>query len=72
MKAISWFEKVAELRSKIWDMGESNIVNKVGTFGVNCASYWWARISAAGLRATYGLIGPCPVDMLRVLCCFHG
>ncbi len=39
-------------------------VNKVGTFGVNCASYWWTRIAAAGLRATYHLIGPCPLDML--------
>ena len=46
--------------------GEDNIVyvNKVGTFGVNCASYWWTRIAAAGLRATYHLIGPCPLDML--------
>ena len=39
-------------------------INKVGTFGVNCASYWWTRISAAGLRATHHLIGPCPLDML--------
>ena len=33
---------------------ESQIVyvNKVGTFGVSCASYWWTRISAAGIRAT--------------------
>ena len=46
--------------------GEEDIVyvNKVGTFGVNCASYWWTRIAAAGLRATYHLIGPCPLDML--------
>ena len=28
-------------------------VNKVGTFGVSCASYWWTRISAAGIRATH-------------------
>ena len=35
-------------------------INKVGT----CASYWWTRISAAGLRATHHLIGPCPLDML--------
>ena len=23
-------------------------VNKVGTFGVSCASYWWTRIAACG------------------------
>ena len=39
-------------------------INKVETFGVNYASYWWTRISAAGLRATHHLIGPCPLDML--------
>ena len=33
-------------------------VNKVGTFGVSCASYWWTRISAAGIRATHNLSGP--------------
>ena len=33
-------------------------VNKVGTFGVSCASYWWTRISAAGIRATHHLLGP--------------
>ena len=27
-------------------------INKVGTFGVNCASYWWTRIAACGIRAT--------------------
>ena len=31
-------------------------VNKVGTFGVSCASYWWTRISAAGIRATHHLL----------------
>ena len=35
-------------------------INKVGTFGVNCASYWWTWISAAG----YHLIGLCPLDRL--------
>ena len=33
-------------------------VNKVGTFGVSCASYWWTRISAAGIRAIHHLLGP--------------
>ena len=28
------------------------------TFGVSCASYWWTRISAAGIRATHHLLGP--------------
>ena len=39
---------------------ESQIVyvNKLGTFGVSCASYWWTRISAAGIRATHHLLGP--------------
>ena len=26
--------------------------------GVSCASYWWTRISAAGIRATHHLLGP--------------
>ena len=33
-------------------------MNKVGTFGVSCASYWWTRISAVGIRATHHLLGP--------------
>ena len=28
-------------------------VNKVGTFGVSCASYWWT-----GIRGTHHLRGP--------------
>ena len=39
-------------------------VNKVGTFGVNCASYWWTRIAAAGLRATRHLLRKLPLDLL--------
>ncbi len=39
-------------------------INKVGTFGVNCASYWWTRIAACGVRATHHLLGPCPIDLL--------
>ena len=38
-------------------------INK-GTFGVNCASYWWTRIAACGIRATHHLLGRCPIDML--------
>ena len=33
-------------------------VNRVGTFGVSCASYWWTRIAACGIRATHHLLGP--------------
>ena len=39
-------------------------INKVGTFGVNCASYWWTRIAACGIRATHHLLGRCPRDLL--------
>ena len=40
-------------------------VNLVGTFGLSCASYWWTRIAACGLRLTYHLLGPSfPLDML--------
>ena len=40
-------------------------VNRVGTFGLSCASYWWTRIAACGLRLTYHLLGPnFPLDLL--------
>ena len=39
-------------------------INKVGTFGVNCASYWWTCIAACGIRATHHLLGMCPIDLL--------
>ena len=39
-------------------------VNKVGAFGVNCASYWWTRIAAAGLRAVRHLLGKIPLGLL--------
>ena len=40
-------------------------VNLVGTFGLSCASYWWTRVAACGLRLTYHLLGPgFPLDML--------
>ncbi|CAE7794108.1 unnamed protein product [Symbiodinium sp. CCMP2456] len=44
---------------------ETVYVNFVGTFGLSCASYWWTRIAACGLRLTYHLLGPgFPLDML--------
>ncbi|OLQ05332.1 hypothetical protein AK812_SmicGene11523 [Symbiodinium microadriaticum] len=40
-------------------------VNLVGTFGLSCASYWWTRVAACGLRLTYHLLGPdFPLDLL--------
>ena len=36
-------------------------INKVGTFGVNCASYWWTRVAACGIRATHHLLKRCPI-----------
>ena len=40
-------------------------INKVGTFGVASASYWWGRIAGAGLRLIHELLGPgLPVELL--------
>ena len=39
-------------------------INKVGSFGVNCASSWWTRVAACGIRATHHLLGSCPIDVL--------
>ena len=40
-------------------------INNVGTFGVGCASYWWGRISGAGLRLIHEMLGPSmPVELL--------
>jgi hypothetical protein len=39
--------------------------NRVGTFGVASASYWWSRIFAAVVRAVHYLLGrELPVDLL--------
>ena len=41
------------------DPGSQSVyVNKVGTFGLSPASYWWTRIAACGLRLTHHLMGP--------------
>ena len=42
-------------------------INKVGTFGVNCASYWWTRIAACGIRATHHLLGRCPKGRIAIV-----
>ena len=40
-------------------------INKVGTFGVASASYWWGRIAGAGLRLCHELLGrEHPVELL--------
>ena len=40
-------------------------VNRVGTFGVACASYWWSRIAGSGVRLIHELLGPeMPIELL--------
>jgi hypothetical protein len=40
-------------------------VNRVGTFVLSCASYWWARIAGAGIRLMHEMLGPqMPVELL--------
>ena len=40
-------------------------VNRVGTFGLSCASYCWARIAGAGIRLMHEMLGPqMPVELL--------
>ena len=40
-------------------------VNQVGTFGIASTPYWWARLSAALMRAVYWILGEAfPNDML--------
>eukprot|EP00435_Cladocopium_sp_Y103_P075239 s332_g55.t1 len=40
-------------------------INCVGTFGVACASYWWARIAGCGVRLVHELFGPTmPIELL--------
>ena len=39
--------------------GDNHIfVNKVGTFGISSAAYWWGRVFGATGRATHYLLGP--------------
>ena len=40
-------------------------VNRVGTFGLACASYWWSRIAGSGIRLIHELLGPqMPIELL--------
>ena len=57
-------EEHGVLGCQIDDASDVVYVNKVGTFGVSCASYWWTRVAAAGLRATHHLLGKIPLDLL--------
>ena len=39
-------------------------INKVGTFGLACASYWWSRIAGSGVRLVHELLGPqMPIEL---------
>eukprot|EP00435_Cladocopium_sp_Y103_P003644 s2140_g1.t1 len=53
------------LACRIRNSDEYIYINRVGTFGVVSASYWWGRIASAGIRLTHELIGPeRPIEML--------
>ena len=45
------------LACKVSEDDDMLYVNNVGTFGVASASYWWTRISGAGLRLVHELLG---------------
>ena len=45
------------LACRVSEEDQSIYINNVGTFGVASASYWWTRISGAGLRLTHELLG---------------
>jgi hypothetical protein len=44
------FQACRTRRKGVW-------INKVGTFGMSSASYWWARLFAIIVRATHALLG---------------
>ena len=53
------------LACRVKNTDEHIFINRVGTFGVASASYWWGRIAASGIRLNHGLIGPeRPIEML--------
>ena len=53
------------LACRILENDDYIYINNVGTFGVGCASYWWGRISGAGLRLIHEMLGPSmPVELL--------
>ena len=45
--------------------GDTVYLNKVGTFGIGSAAYWWGRLGACLIRLTYMLLGEShPLDIL--------
>ena len=53
------------LACRILESDQFIYINRVGTFGLACASYWWGRIAGAGIRLTHELLGPTmPVELL--------
>ena len=58
-------EEQGYLACRVSDADQSIFINKVGTFGIGSAAYWWGRIFAAVGRATFYLLGPYwPVELL--------
>ena len=53
------------LACRVKSSDEHIYINKVGTFGVASASYWWGRIAGAGIRLVHEFLGPeMPIEML--------
>ena len=53
------------LACKVLNGDDFIFVNRVGTFGVASASYWWGRIAGAGIRLVHELLGPTmPIELL--------
>ena len=53
------------LACRVRETDQEVYINKVGTFGVASASYWWGRIAGAGLRLCHELLGrEHPVELL--------
>ena len=44
------------LACKVSETDDFAYVNKVGTFGVSCAAYWWSRLFATVLRTAHYLL----------------
>jgi len=51
-------EELGYLACQISEDDPFIFINKVGTFGISSAAYWWGRIFGAAGRATYYLLGP--------------
>eukprot|EP00435_Cladocopium_sp_Y103_P066703 s951_g29.t1 len=53
------------LACRVADDDKYIYINRVGTFGLACASYWWSRIAGAGVRLVHELLGPeMPIEAL--------